>query len=63
MMCEEKKEGSALVVNAKISWGQMEQLGAVVVVCRLAMVNENTQGEEERGDWKGANGTAKPGLQ
>ena len=49
-MCEEKKEGSALVVNAKISRGQMEQLGAVVVVCRLAMVNENTQGEEERGD-------------
>ena len=28
----------------------MEQLGAVVVVCRLAIVNENTQGEEERGD-------------
>ena len=37
-MCEEKKEGNALVENARISCGQMEQLVAIVAVSRLAIL-------------------------
>ena len=37
-MYEEKKEGNVLVVNARISGGQMEQLVVIVAVCPLAIL-------------------------
>ena len=32
-MYEEQKEGNVPLVNAKISWGQMEQLVAIMAIC------------------------------